>query len=296
MPLLDAWQADLRLPWLHEAEMPGEAVPLKPPSAERTAHEETKHKKRLLKWAAALAEKVIGLAVEDANLRFRDNVDDEESDLTGAYDPIVDATTGARLSEHIKDSAAKFRTSERVLKHLYQSALGKRWKAQEKKTSSDLGGARYGKFLANRHGVWAQLDVVGIGQDSDLVSDAFEERTRLRPHGDDLTAAAIHARRLRDLGTKIVVAYKGTITGACPLDRAGMSAEEAFRKITEQNGGYCFLLSPANLAERFGAIATQANLAAKGDTDAAQKFLEHQKTIPFEMNEVGQQVSAKCNK
>jgi hypothetical protein len=139
-----------------------------------------------------------------------------------------------------------------------------------------------------------------------IVSDAFEERTPLRPHGDDLTAARIHARRIRDLGTRLVVAYKGTITGACPLDRAGVSAEqafrevteenEAFREITEENGGYCFLLNPADLAERFGAIATEANLAAKGDAVAAQKFLEHQKTIPFKMNVVGEQVSAKCNK
>jgi hypothetical protein len=29
-----------------------------------------------------------------------------------------------------------------------------------------------------------------------IISDAFEERTPLRPQGDDLTAARIHARRL----------------------------------------------------------------------------------------------------
>jgi hypothetical protein len=35
-----------------------------------------------------------------------------------------------------------------------------------------------------------------------IVSDAFEERTPRRPQGDDLIAACVHARRLRDLGMK----------------------------------------------------------------------------------------------
>ena len=128
-----------------------------------------------------------------------------------------------------------------------------------------------------------------------IVSDAFEERTPLRPQGDDLLAARVHARRLRDLGVKIVAAYKGTIRGGCPLDRAGVSAEQAFRDITEENGGACFLLNPADLAERFGEIATQATLAAKGDAVGAQVLLEHLRAVPFEMPVVGEQVpNAKC--
>ena len=73
-----------------------------------------------------------------------------------------------------------------------------------------------------------------------------------------------------------------------------MSAEQAFREITEENGGYCFLLNPAELAERFGAIATGANLAAKGDAAGAQALLEYFRTVAFDMT-VGERVpSAKC--
>ena len=132
-----------------------------------------------------------------------------------------------------------------------------------------------------------------------IISNAFEERTPLRPEGDDLLAARVHARRLRDLGVKIVAGYKGTIRGGCPLDRAGVSAEQAFRDITEENDGHCFLFNTADLAERFGEIATQAALVAKGDTAGAQLQLEHLRAVPFEMetNVVGEQVpSAKCER
>jgi hypothetical protein len=132
-----------------------------------------------------------------------------------------------------------------------------------------------------------------------IITDAFEERTPLRPAGDDLLAARVHARRLRDLGVKIVAGYKGTIRGGCPLDRAGVSAEQAFRDITDENGGYCFLFNPADLAERFDEIAAQAALVAKGDTAGAQVLLEHLRAVPFEMeaNVVGEQVpSTKCER
>ena len=46
-------------------------------------------------------------------------------------------------------------------------------------------------------------------QDLVIVSDAFEERTPLRPQGDDLVAARVHARRLRDLGVKIARRVQG---------------------------------------------------------------------------------------
>ena len=132
-----------------------------------------------------------------------------------------------------------------------------------------------------------------------MITDAFEERTPLRPEGDDLLAARVHARRLRDLGVKIVAGYKGTIRGGCPLDRAGVSAEQAFQDITDENGGYCFLLNPEELAERFGDVATHAVLVAKGDTAGAQVLLEHLRAVPFEMeaNVVGEQVpSTKCER
>jgi hypothetical protein len=132
-----------------------------------------------------------------------------------------------------------------------------------------------------------------------IITDAFEERTPRRPEGDDLLAARLHARRLRDLGVKIVAGYKGTIRGGCPLDRAGVSAEQAFRDITDENGGYCFLVNPEELAGQFGEIATQAELMAKGDAVGAQLQLQHLRAVPFEVetNVVGEQVaSTKCER
>jgi hypothetical protein len=116
-----------------------------------------------------------------------------------------------------------------------------------------------------------------------IISDAFERRTPLRPDGDDPMAARIHAARLRDLGVRLVVGYKGTVRGGCPLDRAGVNAEHAFRDITQENGGYVFLFDPATAADRFAEIATQATLTAKGDAVGAQKVIEHMQTVPFEM-------------
>jgi hypothetical protein len=126
-----------------------------------------------------------------------------------------------------------------------------------------------------------------------IISDAFERQTSHRPDGDDLMAARIHAARLRDLGVKLIVGYKGTIRGGCPLDRAGINAAQAFRDITQVNGGYVFLFDPATAADRFAEIATQASLTAKGDAVGAQKLIEHLRTVPFEMT-VGEQVPSAC--
>ena len=126
-----------------------------------------------------------------------------------------------------------------------------------------------------------------------IVSDAFEQRTPLRPQGDDLEAARVHARRLRGLGVQIIAAFKGVIRGGCPLNRAGIDADRAFREIVDENG-YTFLFEPNELAERFSEIATAATLAAKGDAPGAQALLEHLRTVPFDMV-VGEQVAkAKC--
>jgi hypothetical protein len=107
-------------------------------------------------------------------------------------------------------------------------------------------------------------------------------------------AARIHAARLRDLGVKLVVGYKGTIQNGCPLDRAGPSALRAFRDITQENGGYVFPFDSTTAAERFAEIAKQVALAAKGDVIGVQKLIEHMQTVPFEMT-VGEQVpTARC--
>ena len=86
----------------------------------------------------------------------------------------------------------------------------------------------------------------------------LEQQTPLRPDGDDLLAARVHARRLRNLGTEVVFGFKEIIRGACPLDRAGVNAEQAFRDIAREAGGYVFPFIPATVADRFVEIATQA--------------------------------------
>jgi hypothetical protein len=131
-----------------------------------------------------------------------------------------------------------------------------------------------------------------------IISDSFERVTPRRPDGDNLAAARVHAARFRDLGVKLDVGYKGTIRGACPLDRAGIDGEHAFRDITRENGGYCFLCDPGRdpmqLGERFAEIAAQVRLRAQGDAVGAQRLLEHVQTIPFEMT-VGERLpSARC--
>jgi hypothetical protein len=126
-----------------------------------------------------------------------------------------------------------------------------------------------------------------------IVSDAFEKRTPRRPQGDDLQAARIHAQRLRDLGTTLSFGFRGTIHGGCPLDRAGINAEQAFRDIAAANGGAVFLFDPMQLKERFGGIAERAMLTVRGDAISAQLLLEHLRTIEFEFV-VGQQAHVKC--
>jgi hypothetical protein len=125
-----------------------------------------------------------------------------------------------------------------------------------------------------------------------LISDAFEQQTPLRPQGDDLEAARVHAGRLRGLGVQIIAGFKGIIRGGCPLNRAGIYADRAFHEIVDQNG-YSFLFEPKELPERFSEIATAATLAVKGDAIGAQRLLQHLRTVPFDMV-VGEQAHAKC--
>jgi hypothetical protein len=127
-----------------------------------------------------------------------------------------------------------------------------------------------------------------------IISDAFERRTPLRPQGDDLEAARVHANRLRGLGVQIAAGFKGVIRGGCPLDRAGVDADSSFRSIVEENNGYCFLFEPKELANRFAEVATVATLAAQGDAPGAQALLQHLRTVPFDMV-VGEVANAKCN-
>ncbi len=130
-----------------------------------------------------------------------------------------------------------------------------------------------------------------------IITDAFEQRGLRRPDGDSLDEVCMDAMRQRRLGTKITAAYKGTIRGGCPLDRAGVSAEQAFRMIAEDNNGACFLYKPGdpNITKQFGELAAHAALQAQGDAAGAQVLLANLQSVPFEMDPVGEQVpSDRC--
>jgi hypothetical protein len=102
-----------------------------------------------------------------------------------------------------------------------------------------------------------------------------------------------NARRLRGLGVQVCAGFKGVVRNACPLDRAGIDAERAFHDIVEENG-YCFLLAPTQLAERFSEIATAATLTVKGDAAGAQALLQQLRTLPFDMVISEQVANARC--
>ena len=150
-------------------------------SAEQIADEETKIKAVMLKWADEIASKVIRAALEDAAIRFLDDVDDEELgslDLKGReYDPIINEKTGARLSDAIEEFAEKLQQPEKVLRRLYASALNKKWEEQKKEIPTDSAGNHYGAYMVNRHGVWTELNAGG----SDLYVWRRIARTRIDP-------------------------------------------------------------------------------------------------------------------
>lgn len=143
-------------------------------------------------------------------------------------------------------------------------------------------------------GAIAEVEKCAV-QEIVIVSDAFEQRTPLRPQGDDLQAALVHAKRLRDLGVTLSFAFRGIIRGGCPLDRAGVSAKQAFHNIAEANGGAVFLFDRAQLKRRFDEIAERAMRVVKGDAIGAQLLLEHLRTIEFDFV-VGEQVHVEQTK
>jgi hypothetical protein len=131
-----------------------------------------------------------------------------------------------------------------------------------------------------------------------IITDAFERQTPRRPDGDNVEAAKLHARRLRDLGVTLAVGFKGVVDGACPLNRAGSDAVKDFAAIAEAAGGYCFLCNsaadPRLVFEAFRKIGEQTKLQVQGDLIGAQLMLEHQQQVPFDLR-VGEMVpSARC--
>jgi putative DNA primase/helicase len=160
--------------------MSGEVVPLLK-SAEQIAADETKSRKAQRAWAVDLASKVIRAALEDAAIRFLDNVDDEElgsPDLEGEYNPIIDEKTGTRLSDAIEEFAETIQLPEKTLRRLYAIALKEKWKEQKKEIPTDPAGTSYGPtYMTNRHGVWTKLNAGG----SDLYVWRRIARTKIDP-------------------------------------------------------------------------------------------------------------------
>jgi uncharacterized protein (DUF927 family) len=136
-------------------------------SPEQTAKDETEHKTALLKWADEIADAVIAAVLDDIALHFIEgDADDGEHsiDLTGDYDPIIDVQTGARLSETIRHAAEPLRTSEKILRRSYVSALKQKWANHRKEIPSEPSGTLYARsYLVNRHGVWSRLTIAGLG-------------------------------------------------------------------------------------------------------------------------------------
>jgi hypothetical protein len=132
-------------------------------------------------------------------------------------------------------------------------------------------------------------------------TDAVELRGPGNLAGDVMEDLCKDAMRMKRLGCPLFFAYKGTIKGGCPIDRAGPHAEQRIKEISEDGGGYAFVYNPADPKadpKRFSEIATQAARAAKGDAvGATQLLLEHHEAVPFDMPVVGEQVpSAKCER
>jgi hypothetical protein len=127
-------------------------------SAEQIAADETTHKREMLAWADAIADKVIKAAQEDAALRFFDrdlDADERAVDLGAEFDPIVAEQTGQRLSEAIDEAAERFHRTSKAMRYLYLRALKKKWKHERRRITDPIG-LRYGAYMVSRHGVWTK--------------------------------------------------------------------------------------------------------------------------------------------
>jgi hypothetical protein len=127
-----------------------------------TTDDETKKKARLLGWLEDITTKMIMAVREDAALRFHDRADDEEVDLKGKYDPIVDPITALRLSDAIAQFAQQEKYSEKMLTRLYQNKLRQKWKEQHQQIP-DASGTKFGVYLVNRRGIWTPFGVGAVG-------------------------------------------------------------------------------------------------------------------------------------
>lgn len=148
-----------------------QATPDQPVDAEAVTQEETTRKKALQAWLENTADRVIDAVREDIGLHFQEGeMEDEQSstvDLTEDYDPIINAQTGSRLSDEIRQAAERLRIAEKGLRRRYQTVLNDRWNARKalgETPAAQPTGKRYERspYMTDRHGVWVYLNVGGI--------------------------------------------------------------------------------------------------------------------------------------
>lgn len=123
-----------------------------------------------------------------------------------------------------------------------------------------------------------------------IFTDAVELRGPGNPEGDDWNDLCKDAMRLRRLGCRVAVAYKGTIPGGCPFDRAGPHAEQRIRELAADNEGCVLNVTALDFVDRLRKVATEAVLRAKGDPAKAQALLPDLRAVPFDLAAVGEEV------
>jgi hypothetical protein len=227
---------------------------------------------------------------------------------------VVDDTMS--MGEYLPERKVTLEAARKFLRTMFAAAGGlqvqivpfrgqpSKWFSDPEETAQWIAGIKYAPGWTQHGRAFAHIIREARKQPihaAVIFTDAVELRGPGNPDGDVMEDLCKDAMQLRRLGCTISFAYKGTIRGGCPIDRAGPHAEQRIKEIAEDNGGASFLYNPSDpgFATRFSEIATQAVLVAKGDTAGAQVLLEHLRAVPFEMeaNVVGEQVpSTKCER
>ena len=122
---------------------------------------------------------------------------------------------------------------------------------------------------------------------SPMRSSCGAQETRKGMTGNDLCKDAM---RLRRLGCRVAVAYKSTIPGGCPFDRAGPHAEQRIGQLAADNEGCVLNVTALDFVDRLRKVATEAVLRAKGDPAKAQALLPDLRAVPFDLAAVGEEV------
>jgi hypothetical protein len=140
-----------------------EEVDRKPEQIRQTCMSKLKAKLKLgiSGWVDAITDKVLAAANANAALLYQDELTDQQLqtlDYVGkTFDPVVDEATGQRLSDAIKALAAHVRRGPEQIRKLCTDKLTEKHDRQDKvEPAREPVGDRYGAYLVNRFGVWAQ--------------------------------------------------------------------------------------------------------------------------------------------